>query len=84
MMDGMGWTSPEAHELFNLVAQQQAEERRKQRERLSDTVKTYLINVEPSRAGDDATQAIVPPVVTLLHRSVSFARLPFRESSPRP
>jgi hypothetical protein len=40
MMDGMGWTSPEAHKLFNLVAQHQAVERRNQRERLSDVVKT--------------------------------------------
>ena len=43
MMDGMGWTSPEAHKLFNLVAQRQAEERRNQRERLSDRVKTLPI-----------------------------------------
>lgn len=39
-MDRMGWTSPEARELFNLVARHQAEERRKQRERLSDRMKT--------------------------------------------
>ena len=36
MMDGMGWTSPEAHELFNLVVRHQADERRKQREQLSE------------------------------------------------
>jgi hypothetical protein len=39
MMNRMGWTSPEVRELFNLEARHQAEERLKQRERLSDTVK---------------------------------------------
>ena len=40
-MDSMGWTSPEAYELFNLVVRRQADERRKQRERLP-----YVISVE--------------------------------------
>jgi hypothetical protein len=40
MMDGMGWTSPEAYELFNLVVRHQADERRKQRERLSEALNT--------------------------------------------
>ena len=36
MMVRMGWTSPEGYELFNLVVRHQADERRKQRERLSE------------------------------------------------
>jgi hypothetical protein len=40
MMDGMGWTSPEAYDLFNLVVRHQADERRKQRERLSEALNT--------------------------------------------
>jgi hypothetical protein len=40
MMVRMGWTSPEAYELFNFVVRQQAEERRALRERLSDALKT--------------------------------------------
>ena len=40
MMDGMGWTSPEAYELLNLVVRHQEDERRKQRERLSEALST--------------------------------------------
>jgi hypothetical protein len=40
MMDGMGWTSPEAYELFNLVVRHQADEKCKQRERLSEALNT--------------------------------------------
>jgi hypothetical protein len=38
MMDGMGWTSPEAYELFNLVVRHQADERRKHRERIFEAL----------------------------------------------
>ncbi|PSH04034.1 MAG: hypothetical protein CXZ00_09500 [Acidobacteria bacterium] len=40
MIEGMGWTSPEANELFNFIVRGMAEERRKQRKRICDALKT--------------------------------------------